>query len=156
MYLCYLVQDEWSPRVALAGVSSSLSKACNISISSSVDTSTSTDDMAIRLFQRHSPAQRKASLYIFSFLLLLSNQSWHLLLLITLKDEISESNKTLLVIISMQCYSICRRALNMSITSTSTSWSLLGVEDCPCAVRPQPITVALDPMNFFIGGGRQT
>ena len=26
---CYLVQDEWSPRVSLAGVSSSLCKACN-------------------------------------------------------------------------------------------------------------------------------
>ena len=29
MYPCYLVQDEWSPRVSLAGVSSSLGKACN-------------------------------------------------------------------------------------------------------------------------------
>ena len=36
------------------------------------------------------------------------------------------------------------------------TWSLLGVSAWPWAVRPQPITVALSPINFFLGSGRQT
>ena len=42
------------------------------------------------------------------------------------------------------------------ITSTSTSCSLSGVSLWPCAVLPQPITVALSPTYFDAAGGRQT